>query len=423
MLWKIDTELHVVVIGLGYVGLPTAITFSKKYQTTGVDISPQRIHELNKGKDETNQFEASELLNAKNLEFAIQIQPFKKRAVYIVTVPTPINENKCPDLSFLINASTEIAKHLKKRDIVIYESTTYPGCTEEICIPLLEKGSKLLLNTDFGVGYSPERMSPGEEKNLSEIVRITSGTTPEIAEFVNNLYLSVLQVETFKVDSIKIAEAAKLVENCQRDINISFMNELALLFDRMNLDTRKVIEAASTKWNFMSFKPGLVGGHCISVDPYYLIEAAKKYDYNPALIGAGRAINDGMGAYVAQKCLKLLTQKEAKLKRSKALILGFAYKANCSDFRNTKVYDMYKELCDFGLEVDICDPIVDKEDVLNKYKISLIDEYDLNSFELVIHAVSHACFEIAYKSLALEKQCVVYDCTSTWPNSVCDGSF
>jgi UDP-N-acetyl-D-galactosamine dehydrogenase len=422
MLWKIDTELHVVVIGLGYVGLPTAITFSKKYQTTGIDINLQRIHELNQGKDKTNQFEASELLNVKNLEFAIQIQPFKERAVYIVTVPTPINENKCPDLSFLINVSTEIAKHLKKGDLVIYESTTYPGCTEEVCIPILEKDSKLVLNADFGVGYSPERMSPGDGRNVEEIVRITSGTTPEIAEFVNNLYQSVLKVETFKTDSIKIAEAAKLVENCQRDVNISFMNELALLFDKMNLDTRKVIEAASTKWNFMPFKPGLVGGHCISVDPYYLIEVAKKYDYNPELIGAGRVINDGMGIYVAQKCLKLLTQNGINLKGAKALILGFAYKANCSDFRNTKVYDMYKELCDFGLEVDICDPIVDKEDVFNKYKISLIDEYDLNTFELVIHAVSHACFEIAYKSLTVEKRSVVYDCTSTWTNDVCDGA-
>lgn len=421
MLWKINTPVHVMVIGLGYVGLPTALAFSKKYKTTGIDINEKKIEGLKAGMDSTGQYLPDELKAAKNLKFDTCIRQISEKIIYIVTVPTPINTNKKPDLSFLENASIEISKYLKNGDVVIYESTTFPGCTEELCIPLLEKGSNLYLNTDFGVGYSPERYSPGESKALEEIVRITSGSNPEIAAFVDDFYKSVLRVKTYRASSIKIAEAAKLVENCQRDVNISFMNELALLFDKMNIDTRQVLEAATTKWNFLPFKPGLVGGHCISVDPYYMMDVAQKNNYLPTLIGAGREINEGMGSFVAQKCLKILSQKGFKLKGTKALILGFAYKANCSDFRNTKVIDIYQELSSFGLEVHVADEFVNAEAVFQEFELNIINSFSPKKYDLIIHAVAHKTFKNFHEDLNDQWTGIVFDATGTWPAEVCHG--
>jgi UDP-N-acetyl-D-glucosamine/UDP-N-acetyl-D-galactosamine dehydrogenase len=422
MHWKIDETIHVVVIGLGYVGLPTAMAFSEKYQTLGVDIDSNKILDLKSGIDNTCQFTKDQILNTKHLQFSEEIATNASKTVYIVTVPTPIRENKEPDLSFLEKASLAIGKQLKKGDVVIFESTTFPGCTEEVCIPILEKASKLHLNIDFGVGYSPERLSPGDSKPLSEIVRISSGSNEEVADFVNKFYQSVLNVPVYKAKSIKVAEAAKLVENCQRDVNISFVNELSVLFDKMGIDTSQVLEAAATKWNFQNFKPGLVGGHCISVDPYYMIHKAKEFDYNPAVIGAGRFVNESMGKFVAHKCLKLMNKKGISQPNAKAIILGFAYKSNCSDFRNTKVIDVYKELKEFGLEVDVVDDIVDSKKVYSTYKLDLKKMGDLNEYDLIIHAVPHSSFNGLYQGIKNRELKVIFDVTGAWPENFFDGS-
>jgi UDP-N-acetyl-D-galactosamine dehydrogenase len=389
-------NIRIIVVGLGYVGLPLAVEFGKKYPTVGFDINKDRVAELERGYDRTRETSTEEINAATKLSFVTSLNPSpvgKETKVYIVTVPTPIDQFKKPDLRPLISASTMIGKVLQKGDVVIYESTVYPGCTEEDCVPVLEQTSGLTFNQDFFCGYSPERINPGDKKNtLTKILKITSGSTPEIAEFVDQLYGSIITAGTYKAPSMKVAEAAKIVENCQRDVNISFVNELALIFDKMNIDTTEVLEAAGTKWNFLPFRPGLVGGHCIGVDPYYMIHKAESLGYHPALIGAGRRINDNMGIFVANKVVKLMIQKGIAVKGAKALILGITFKENCPDIRNTRVVDIYDELKAFGLEVDVYDPWADKKEVKAEYEIELASTIE-NEYEAVILAVSHNEFE------------------------------
>lgn len=385
------TNVNITIVGLGYVGLPLAVEFGKQYTTVGFDINSQRIEELKKGIDRTRELQKEQLYEAKLLRFTTELNP-NQTNVYIITVPTPIDQFKKPDLTPLIKASEAVGKVLKAGDLVIYESTVYPGCTEEDCVPILEKFSELKFNEDFFCGYSPERINPGDkERTLTKILKITSGSNPSVATFVDNLYNSILEAGTHKAPSIKVAEAAKLIENCQRDVNISFVNELALIFDRMGIDTTEVLEAAGSKWNFLKFKPGLVGGHCIGVDPYYMIHKAESLGYFPAVIGAGRRINDNMGVFVANKVVKLMIQKGIQIKGAKALILGITFKENCPDIRNTRVVDIYAELKEYGLDVDVYDPWADKEEIKNEYNINLLDTPSLNN-EMVILAVAHDIF-------------------------------
>nr|WP_156922618.1 nucleotide sugar dehydrogenase [Lebetimonas sp. JH292] len=366
------------IIGLGYVGLPLAVAFSKKYKVIGFDINHIRIEELKKGIDRTLEVSEEELKEAikRGLEFTSNLEEIKKANIYIVTVPTPIDKHKNPDLTPLIMASRSVGRVLKKRDIVIYESTVYPGCTEEVCVPELEKesGLKCFFQTHnsqltthkecFFVGYSPERINPGDkEHTVTKIKKVTSGSTPEIAKEIDNLYASIIEAGTHLASSIKVAEAAKVIENSQRDINIAFVNELALIFDKLNIDTLDVLEAAGTKWNFLKFKPGLVGGHCIGVDPYYLAFKAKEIGYHPEIILAGRRTNDNMGIFVANKVIKLMIQKGHTIKGSKVLILGITFKENCPDIRNSRVIDVIRELQDFGINVDVYDPWADTKEV------------------------------------------------------------
>lgn len=411
----------IAVIGLGYVGLPLAVEFGKKYITTGFDINQFRIDELKRGYDRTRETSEEDLASSPYLQYESNSQALTAN-VYIVTVPTPIDAYKKPDLSPLIKASETVGKVLKQGDIVIYESTVYPGCTEEDCVPVLEKYSGLKFNEEFYCGYSPERINPGDkERTLTKILKITSGSTPETANFVNDLYNSILEAGTYKAPSIKVAEAAKLIENCQRDVNISFVNELALIFDRMGIDTTEVLEAAGSKWNFLKFKPGLVGGHCIGVDPYYMIHKAESLGYFPAVIGAGRRINDNMGIFVANKVIKLMIQKGIQIKGAKALILGITFKENCPDIRNTRVVDIYAELKDYGLNVDVYDPWADKDEVYNEYDIRLIKDLSTD-YEAIIIAVSHNIFlEIDIKKLK-RKESVIFDIKKNLNNFNADAS-
>jgi UDP-N-acetyl-D-glucosamine/UDP-N-acetyl-D-galactosamine dehydrogenase len=382
-------EVKIAVIGLGYVGLPLAIEFGKKYSVIGFDVNKQRINELNEGFDRTKETERKDITTSIFLKFSLDTTDIKDCNIYIITVPTPIDQFKKPDLSPLLKASETVGKVLKKGDIVIYESTVYPGCTEEDCVPVLEKFSGLTFNKDFFCGYSPERINPGDkERTLTKILKITSGSTPDSAIFIDTLYSSIIEAGTYKAPSLKVAEAAKLIENCQRDVNISFVNELALIFDKMNIDTTEVLEAAGSKWNFLKFKPGLVGGHCIGVDPYYMIHKAESLGYFPAVIGAGRRINDNMGIFVANKIIKLMINKGIKIKGSNALILGITFKENCPDIRNTRVTDIYHELIEYGLSVDIYDHWADKKDVEHEYNLKLIDSIE-QKYNAVILAVSH----------------------------------
>lgn len=402
-------NVSIAIIGLGYVGLPLAVEFGKKYKTIGFDINLSRIEELKSGYDRTRETSEQDLKSSQYLQYASNPNNLEAN-VYIVTVPTPIDSYKKPDLTPLIKASETVGKVLKKGDIVIYESTVYPGCTEEDCVPVLEKFSGLKFNQDFYCGYSPERINPGDkERTLTKILKITSGSTPEIADLVDDLYNSILEAGTHKAASIKVAEAAKLIENCQRDVNISFVNELALIFDRMGIDTTEVLEAAGSKWNFLKFKPGLVGGHCIGVDPYYMIHKAESLGYYPAVIGAGRRINDNMGVFVANKVIKLMIQKGIQIKGAKALILGITFKENCPDIRNTRVVDIYAELKEYGLEVDVYDPWADKEEIKHEYDISLSENLD-EAYDCVILAVSHDIFnEIEINNLLRKSNHVLYD--------------
>jgi UDP-N-acetyl-D-galactosamine dehydrogenase len=415
-------DYKIAIIGLGYVGLPLAVEFGKHFETIGFDIHQTRIDELTTGYDRTLESNKEAILSANNLTFTNQIEALKAANIFIVTVPTPIDKNNKPDLLPLLKASTSVGSVLKKGDIVIYESTVYPGCTEEDCVPVLEKNSGLIFNQDFFCGYSPERIVPGDkERTLTKIKKITSGSTPEIAEKVDQLYKTIIIAGTYKAPSIKVAEAAKVIENCQRDLNISFVNELALIFDRMNIDTTEVLEAAGTKFNFLPFKPGLVGGHCISVDPYYLTSKAESLGYYPEVIHSGRRINDNMGEFIANKVVKLMIQKNHTIKGAKVLVMGITFKENCPDLRNSKVIDVIKELKEFGIAVDIYDPQANTEEVMHEYNITLLNNLQNNNYNALIHAVAHKEFNnINIKDLLIENG-VVYDVKSVLPKEMVDG--
>lgn len=401
----------IAIIGLGYVGLPLAVEFSKKYSVVGFDINQNRMDELKKGFDRTQELTFEELHNTKSLFFSSDTSAIKDCTVYIVTVPTPIDIYKKPDLYPLLKASETVGKVLKKGDIVIYESTVYPGCTEEECVPVLEKFSKLKFNQDFFCGYSPERINPGDkERTLTKILKITSGSNDETADFVDALYKSIIEAGTFRAASLKVAEAAKVIENCQRDINIAFVNELALIFSKIGLDTLSVLEAAGTKWNFLPFRPGLVGGHCIGVDPYYLTHKAEALGYKAEVILSGRRINDSMGGLIANKVVKLLIKNGKTVNQSKVLVLGITFKENCPDIRNTKVIDIITELEDFGIQVDIYDPWADIDEVRHEYGYNVSKKVDVANYDGLILAVAHKDFlnDNFLKQIELFKG-VVYD--------------
>jgi UDP-N-acetyl-D-galactosamine dehydrogenase len=381
------------VIGLGYVGLPLAVEFGKKITTIGFDISSQRIEQLNMGVDHTLELTSDELGEAQYLTYTVNEADIKNCDVYIVTVPTPINDSKQPDLTPLEKASQLLGRVIGKNSIVIFESTVYPGCTEEVCVPLIERGSGLTFNQDFFAGYSPERINPGDKQHrVHNITKITSGSTPEVADYVDVLYRKIVVVGTHKASSIKVAEAAKVIENTQRDINIALINELALIFKRLDIDTLEVLEAAGTKWNFLPFRPGLVGGHCISVDPYYLTHKAQQVGYNPEIILAGRRINDGMGNFIADSVIKLMTQRKAHVVDSNILIMGLTFKENCPDLRNTRVIDIIHELQKYNANVHIYDPWASQAEAQHEYGLDLIDEPQKAAYDAVILCVGHQQF-------------------------------
>lgn len=425
------TGKKIAIIGLGYVGLPLAIEFGKKYRVLGYDINQARIDELSSGKDRTNEADLfglnftmnlASLSEEKGLIFSAKPEDLKKFNIYIVTVPTPIDQFKAPNLAPLLKASEMIGKVLKRGDIVIYESTVYPGCTEEDCVPVLEKYSGLRFNQDFYCGYSPERINPGDKVNtLTKIKKVTSGSTPEIAEVVDGLYKSIIEAGTHKATSIKVAEASKAIENAQRDVNISFVNELSLIFDKMNIDTNDVLDAAATKWNFLKYKPGLVGGHCIGVDPYYLAHKAESLGYYPQVILSGRRVNDNMGNFVANKVIKLMIKKGHKIQGSNSLILGITFKENCPDIRNSRVIDIVNEMNQFGLNVDVYDPHANFFEVEEEYNIKLIDKIVLK-YDSIILAVSHDDFlSIDYDKLKNGIDSVLFDTKACLPLDIIDG--
>ena len=382
----------IAIIGLGYVGLPLAVEFGKKYPTTGFDINGPRIAALISGHDSTLEVDEAELKQATQLNYITDIEQLKSCNIFIVTVPTPIDSHKRPDLTPLEKASETVGKVLSKGDIVIYESTVYPGATEEVCVPILERHSGLTFNKDFYCGYSPERINPGDkEHRVTTIKKVTSGSTPEIADIVDILYKSIITAGTHKASSIKVAEAAKVIENTQRDLNIALMNELAIIFERLGIDTLEVLKAAGTKWNFLPFRPGLVGGHCIGVDPYYLTHKAEIMGYHPQVIQAGRRINDGMAAYVAQQTIKQMIRSGTNIRGAKVIVLGLTFKENCSDLRNSKVADLVNELQEFGCEVYVHDPLAEAEQALHEYGITLREWHQLpQNADAIVAAVSHA---------------------------------
>lgn len=388
------SELKIAIIGLGYVGLPLAVEFGKQVPVVGFDIHQKRIDELKGGQDHTLEVSPEELKQAHGLSYTSNLEDLKTCSFFIVTVPTPIDQYKQPDLSPLIKASTSIGKILKKGDIVVYESTVYPGATEEVCIPELERVSGLKFNQDFFAGYSPERINPGDKLHrVTNILKITSGSTPEVAEFVDQVYNLIIEAGTHKAASIKVAEAAKVIENTQRDVNIALINELALIFNKMGIDTEEVLKAAGTKWNFLPFRPGLVGGHCIGVDPYYLTHKAQAIGYNPEIILAGRRLNDGMGAYVVTQLVKGMLKKRIQVEGAKVLILGLSFKENCPDIRNTRIIDIINELKEYHVNVDIHDPWVDAQEAKHEYGISLAGTLSEGVYDAVILAVAHEQFK------------------------------
>ncbi len=422
-------EDKICIVGLGYVGLPLAVEFGQKYQTIGFDVIKQRIDELVKGYDKTLEIAdayLTDVVQNHRLSFTTTIQDAKNCNIYIVTVPTPIDKNKRPDLTYLINASKSIGSVLKANDIVIYESTVYPGATEEDCVPVLEQTSGLIFNKDFFCGYSPEHINPGDKKHtITKILKVTSGSTPETAQKVDILYKSIITAGTHLASSIRVAEAAKVIENSQRDINIAFVNELAMLFNKLDIDTQAVLEAASTKWNFLPFKPGLVGGHCIGVDPYYLTHKAQEVGYNPEIILAGRRINDGMGSYIANQIIKLMVKKHLPIANSTVLVLGITFKENCPDIRNSRVIDLITELKDFAVNVDIYDPWANIGEVEREYGIKLIDsdktedELNISSYDAVVLAVAHKEFE-TFEISTSEKQ-IIFDIKTLFDQEKVDG--
>ena len=397
------------IIGLGYVGLPLAVEFGKILEVIGFDINETRIAELRDGFDRTLEVDKEGLAAASKLSFSSNIQDLIDANYFIITVPTPVDQYKKPDLMPLIKASETVGKSLKKGDVVIYESTVYPGCTEEDCVPVLEKFSGLTFNVDFFCGYSPERINPGDKQHrLPNIKKVTSGSTPEIAEMVDQLYKKIIKAGTHKASSIRVAEAAKVIENSQRDINIAFVNELALIFERMGIDTHEVLEAAGTKWNFLPYKPGLVGGHCIGVDPYYLTYKADSLGYYPQVILAGRRINDNMGIHIANRVIKLMTQNDLPVRKSKILVLGITFKENCPDIRNSRAIDVIRELQSFGADVEVYDPHADANEVKHEYDLSLIKELN-KKYSAIVLAVSHDQFKTLNWPLIRNSNTIIYD--------------
>ena len=407
------SDLKIAVIGLGYVGLPLAVEFGKKLPVVGFDIHQNRIKELKTGQDHTLEVSSEELAQSTHLSYSATLEDLKSCNFFIVTVPTPIDEFKQPDLTPLIKASTSIGKVLKKGDVVVYESTVYPGATEEECIPVLEKVSGLKFNQDFFAGYSPERINPGDKLHrVTNILKITSGSTPEIADFVDCVYNLIIEAGTHKASSIKVAEAAKVIENTQRDVNIALINELAIIFNKMGIDTEAVLQAAGTKWNFLPFRPGLVGGHCIGVDPYYLTHKAQAIGYHPEIILAGRRLNDGMGSYVVTQLVKGMIKKKIQVESARVLVLGLSFKENCPDIRNTRIIDIVNELKEYQMNVDVYDPWVDAQEAEHEYGISPVQSVSENSYDAVILAVAHEQFKqmgaAQIRALGKEKH-VLYD--------------
>lgn len=411
-----NKKKQIAVIGLGYVGLPLAIEFAKKYSVIGFDTNEKRIEELKHGRDHTKEANLDELkkiIDTCGIQFSSSLPDISQCNTYIVTVPTPIDHLKRPDLEPLLAASKMLGIVLKNGDVVIYESTVYPGCTEEDCVPVLEKISGLKYNVDFFCGYSPERINPGDKINtLTKIKKVTSGSNAEIAIEIDNLYSSIITAGTHLAPSIKVAEASKAIENAQRDVNISFVNELALIFDKMNIDTTDVLAAAATKWNFLNYKPGLVGGHCIGVDPYYLAHKSESLGYKPEVILSGRRVNDNMGVFVANKVIKMMVARDKTIKNAKVLILGFAFKENCPDTRNTRVIDIYKELKSFSIEVDVYDPWADVALVHTEYDIDLLTDKPFKNYDAIILAVAHKQFLTLDYAAFKEAGSIIFDTKS-----------
>ncbi len=414
----------IAIIGLGYVGLPLAVEFGKQYDTVGFDVNARRVAELKRGEDRTLETSSGDVKAAKRLLVTTEIEDIRPCNVYIVTVPTPIDDHKRPDLTPVERATETVGKVLKKGDIVVYESTVYPGCTEEFCVPILERLSGLAFNGDFFCGYSPERINPGDKQHtVTKIKKITSGSTPEVARKVDELYRSIITAGTHPASSIKVAEAAKVIENSQRDINIAFVNELALIFDRLGIDTLEVLEAAGSKWNFLPFRPGLVGGHCIGVDPYYLTHKAQEIGYHPEVILAGRRINDNMGIFIAGKIVKLMIHKGHRVQGARVLILGVTFKENCPDIRNSRVVDIVRELADFGCKVDVYDPWAESAEVAEEYGFPTVDRSAVSAggYDAVVLAVAHEKFrELDILSLKGERG-VVFDVKAFLDKKVVDG--
>lgn len=418
-------NVKIAIIGLGYVGLPLAVEFGKKFDVMGFDIHAERIEQLRAGVDHTQETTPEELASASKLRYTTDLEALRGCTVFVVTVPTPIDSAKRPDLTPLIKASQSVGKVLKRGDIVVYESTVYPGCTEEVCVPLLEQASGLKFNEDFFAGYSPERINPGDKQHrVTSILKVTSGSTPETADFVDRLYASIISAGTHKASSLKVAEAAKVIENTQRDLNIALVNDLAVLFSKLGIDTLEVLEAAGTKWNFLPFRPGLVGGHCISVDPYYLTHKAQEVGHHPDVILAGRRTNDGMGPYIASEVIRLMVCKGINPVQAKVLVLGLAFKENCPDLRNTRVVDIVATLKSYNAEVDVYDPWVDAREAQHEYGITPISQPQQGAYDAVIVAVGHKQFaDLGAKGIrALGKpRSVLYDVKYVMPRSAVDG--
>ena len=413
------------IVGLGYVGLPLAVEFGKHFDTTGFDVNAERIRELKAGRDRTLETTRQELRAATGLKFTTQLKDLRRCRIFIVTVPTPIDEYKRPDLTPLVGASHTVGEVLKKGDVVVYESTVYPGCTEEICVPILERVSGLEFNRDFFVGYSPERINPGDkEHRLPSIRKVTSGSTPEAAEFVNKLYGAIIRAGTYMASSVRVAEAAKVIENTQRDVNIALINELALIFNRLGIDTEEVLLAAGTKWNFLPFRPGLVGGHCIGVDPYYLTHKAQEIGYHPEMILAGRRLNDSMGQYVASEVLRLMAAQRIHIKGARILVLGLTFKENCPDIRNSKIIDVIRELHKYGAKVDVYDPWVDGAAARHEYGLRPVRTLKRAHYDAAVVAVGHREFK-ALGAAGVRRLCrrrhVLYDIKYVYPAAEVDG--
>jgi UDP-N-acetyl-D-galactosamine dehydrogenase len=412
------TNYKIAIIGLGYVGLPLAVAFGERYQVVGFDIHAERIANLKNGVDTTLQCTSQEIANAHQLVFTDDLTQIKDCTIFIITVPTPVTNNKQPDLNLLLTASKMVAGVIKKGDIIIYESTVYPGCTEEDCVPVLEAYSGLKYNQEFYCGYSPERINPGDKVHtLTKIIKVTSGSTPEVASIVDNLYASIITAGTHKASSMKVAEASKSIENAQRDINISFVNELALIFDKMDIDTHEVLAAAATKWNFLPFKPGLVGGHCIGVDPYYLAHKATSLGYHPQVILSGRHVNDQMSTFVTEKVIKLLVQNNFKVQGAKVLLLGVTFKENCPDIRNSQTFEIYTALKKLGADVFAFDPFANGKEVLDAHQINLVTS--LETYDAIVLTVAHDFFKsLNYASLKSSPNSVIYDTKAILDKSI-----